>query len=215
MVTPDTAPGVNYSGGLVYVSDLEGKITKVNLTNMPDDGAGNRIKLYDQTTLFTAGSTKANGRYMYHSMDATVGDSTNSMWLFAGTGDYERINDTGTKKRKPDNLMLGIRDKNYPYYKDIGKPLQANNLSDCEDTTGNVPGSACIDQAKEGWYIKLKDSAKVTAEPTVFRGYVKCNFKIFIANKCSNRKSRANQRSFRYICFRNCTIKWCSDRKLF
>ena len=76
---------------MVYVNDLEGKITKINLTNMADDNSGNAIKLYDSTTLFNAGSTKANGRYMYHAMDATIGDSTNEMWLFAGTGDYERI----------------------------------------------------------------------------------------------------------------------------
>ena len=31
---------------------------------------------------------------MYHSMDATIGQTTNELWLFAGTGDYERINDT-------------------------------------------------------------------------------------------------------------------------
>ena len=59
LVTPDTARGLLFAGGLAYISDLEGKITKVNLTNMPDDGAGNTIKLYDKTTLFTAGSTKA------------------------------------------------------------------------------------------------------------------------------------------------------------
>ena len=68
LVTPDTASGVNYSGGLAYVSDLEGKITKVNLTNMSDDNSGNSIKIYDTTTLFNAGSTKANGRYMYHAI---------------------------------------------------------------------------------------------------------------------------------------------------
>ena len=94
LVTPDTSVGLNYSGGLVYVSDLEGKITKVNLTNMSDDNSGNTIKIFDTTTLFNAGSSKANGRYMYHAMDATIGQTTNSMWLFAGTGDYERINDT-------------------------------------------------------------------------------------------------------------------------
>ena len=45
---------------------------------MPGDGSGNSTKLYDKTTLFTAGSTKANGRYMYHAMDATIGDTTNT-----------------------------------------------------------------------------------------------------------------------------------------
>ena len=58
LITPDTARGVTYSGGLLYLSDLEGKITKFNLTNMSNDGAGNQIKIFDQTTLFTADQTK-------------------------------------------------------------------------------------------------------------------------------------------------------------
>ena len=82
LITPDTARGVNYRGALVYLNDLEGKITKFNLTNMSDDGAGNALlKLYDSTTLFTAGSNQTNGRYMYHSMDATIGQTTNSFMV--------------------------------------------------------------------------------------------------------------------------------------
>ena len=34
LVTPDTSVGLTYSGGLAYVSDLEGKITKVNLSTV-------------------------------------------------------------------------------------------------------------------------------------------------------------------------------------
>ena len=64
------------------------------------------LKFYDSTTLFTAGSNQTNGRYMYHSMDATIGQTTNELWLYAGTGDYERINDTSNGT---DNLMIGIK----------------------------------------------------------------------------------------------------------
>ena len=48
-------------------------------------------KLYDKTTLFTA-TTKANGRYQYHN-GCNHWNPVNTMWMFAGTGDYERIND--------------------------------------------------------------------------------------------------------------------------
>jgi hypothetical protein len=93
LITPDTARGITWSGAMLYLSDLEGKITKFNLTNELDDGSGTAIKMFDSTTLFTAGSSKSNGRYMFHSMDATIGQKTNALSLFAGTGDYERIND--------------------------------------------------------------------------------------------------------------------------
>ena len=126
VITPDTARGVNFKGALVYTSDLEGKITKFNLTNMTHEPAaaslgqtgttGNQINLYDSTTLFTAGSNSTNQRYMFHSMDATIGGSTNKLWLYAGTGNYERI---ANKSAGVENLMLGINDPWYPQYKDI------------------------------------------------------------------------------------------------
>ena len=175
----------------MYLPDLEGKITKFNLTNMRQDSDLKNIKIFDSTTLFIAESTKQNGRYMYHSMDATIGKDTNQLWLFAGTGDYERINDTS---KTNDNLLLGIRDKHFPFYKDIGKPLQANKLSDCENTTGNMPGAACLDQTKEGWFIKLKNSAKITAEPSVYKGYA--YYPIYEPTKSKNKCSLGNA----YIC---------------
>ena len=191
LITPDTAIGVNFTGALIYLPDLEGKITKFNLTNMRQDSDLKNIKIFDSTTLFIAESTKQNGRYMYHSMDATIGKDTNQLWLFAGTGDYERINDTS---KTNDNLLLGIRDKHFPFYKDIGKPLQANKLSDCENTTGNMPGAACLDQTKEGWFIKLKNSAKITAEPSVYKGYA--YYPIYEPTKSKNKCSLGNA----YIC---------------
>ena len=34
VITPDTAFGIPWRGALVYINDREGKITKINLTNM-------------------------------------------------------------------------------------------------------------------------------------------------------------------------------------
>ena len=184
LITPDTALGVNYSGGLVYVSDLEGKITKVNLTNMSDDNSGTKINIFDTTTLFNSGSTKFNGRYMYNSMDATIGDTTNELWLFAGTGDYERINDTTSGV---ENFMIGIKDIDYPFYKKIAKPAKADTITQCKNTTDDTTGGKCPQNADKGWYINLKDYAKVSAEPTVYRGQV--YFPVYqptkLADKCN------------------------------
>ena len=191
LVTPDTSIGLTYSGALAYISDLEGKITKINLTNMADDNSGNAIKLYDSTTLFNAGSTKANGRYMYHAMDATIGDTTNEMWLFAGTGDYERINDTTSGVQ---NLMIGIKDVDYPYYKNIATPAKADTITECKNTTNDTSGAKCPQNADKGWYINLKDYAKVSAEPTVYRGQV--YFPVYEPTKSVNKCSLGDA----YIC---------------
>ena len=153
-----------YDGSLIYASDLEGKITKINLTNMSADPLGVPIKLYDHTTLFKAGATKSNGRLMYHSIDAAIGQSTNDLWLYAGTGDAQRLNDrtTGTQ-----NMMIGIRDADYPNYRSIATPAKAADITKCQNTTNDTAGKPCRVQNKDlGWYVTLKDFAKVRATAT-------------------------------------------------
>ena len=169
VVTPDTAVGVDYRGAIVYLNDLEGKITKFNLTNMSQDKIGSPIELYDNTTLFTAESNTLNGRYMYQSMDAAIGQTTGNLWLFSGTGDYERLTD---KTDEIENLLLGIKDKNFPYYSEVNIATEADDLDKCLDTTGDAGGSQCPSETDLGWYITLEESEKVSAEPTVSKGTV-------------------------------------------
>ena len=152
---------------------------------MSDDGQGNAINMYDSTTLFTAGSNSTNGRYMYHSMDATVGQTTNSLWLYAGTGDYERIGDAS---KGTQNLMLGIADPNYPNYRAVSKPTKAADLTKCKNTSNDTTGANCPELTKDlGWYITLPNYQKVTAEPSVSSGLA--YFPIYqpssSVNKCS------------------------------
>ncbi|MDC3158413.1 PilC/PilY family type IV pilus protein [Candidatus Pelagibacter sp.] len=185
VITPDTARGLDFTGALVYLNDFEGKISKFNLTNMkydsPDLKTRKKVELYDNTTLFWAGSTKTNGRYMFHSMDASIGEGkdkgqkTNTLWLYAGTGDYERIagKETGTE-----NVLLGIKDENYPLFKDVDgtqkpiDPKKLTNISKCKNVTKDTTGASCPQKADAGWYTTLSDYKKVTAEPTVSRGVV-------------------------------------------
>ena len=69
------------------------------------------LNLYNQTTLFNLNAEKLeNGRYSYHSMDATIGKDTNEFWLFGGTGNYERIGDGGIGM---DNILYGIKDRGF------------------------------------------------------------------------------------------------------
>jgi len=58
VITPDLTVGIPWRGALVYSGDLEGKITKINLTNMMDDGqkpVATPVFLYDHTTIFNLG----------------------------------------------------------------------------------------------------------------------------------------------------------------
>ena len=173
VITPDTARNVPFRGALVYINDLEGKITKINLTNMTHENGfdgGKQIEIFDQTQIFNTGSNNINQQYMFHSMDATIGTSTGALWLFAGTGNYERM-----AEKKGENLLLGINDRFYPNFRIIPPAARKgfNDLNECVDTSDDVTGIQCPKYPdKKGWYIELKDSKKVTAEPTVGSGLV-------------------------------------------
>ena len=129
VITPDTARGLNYRGALVYVNDLEGKITKINLTNMTHEqgfDGGNTIDIFDQTLLFDLGSDSVNQQYMFHAMDATIGTSTGALWLFSGTGNYERM-----AEKKGENLLLGINDRFYPNFR-VVPPARFNHCQNVQ-----------------------------------------------------------------------------------
>ena len=82
LVTADGTDKANYNGAIAYVADLEGKVTKINLT---DKGT-----LYDKTTLFNAQSTSDNGRYIYTRPNVTI-NNDNNLWLYFGTGNKQKL----------------------------------------------------------------------------------------------------------------------------
>ena len=160
---------------MVYVNDLEGKITKVNLTNSRKTINGleaTDTKMFHQKTILTLAATRANGRLSYHSMDAATGRDTKQFWLFGSTGHYERINDT--KDMTNDNIMYGIKD-DYSTFKLQGESipplryevgyndwltaayLHSNSalvveepLRGCADVTGDTTGVKCPSNADKG-----------------------------------------------------------------
>ena len=211
VITPDTAPGIPWRGAMVYVNDLEGKITKINLTN----STINNAELYEKTTLFKLNSTKDNGRYSYFTLDATIGEDTNEFWLFGGTGNFLRVNES---EGPMDNILYGFKDYDYPYFKSDHKiPRQdstgwqteaiqniniANDVDDtvvCSDTTFDDQGLFCPTSSQRGWVVHLDDLAdnkyrKLTGTPTVFKGRV--YFPMYTPPDSSNRCSLGKA----YIC---------------
>ena len=192
VITPDTAPGVPWRGALVYVNDLEGKITKINLTNntkgLNDDGnlVSGVTSLYDQTTLFRLNASRANGRFSYFSMEAGLGVTDKSFWLFGSTGNFA---DLGGKSSNLDNILYGVQDKHFPYWKHLNGVVvpkivlntdggkiningeflklahrgadQASNVDDaevnCINVSGDQDGDNCpIPSSADAWVIHLE-----------------------------------------------------------
>ena len=150
VVTADGTQKANYNGAMVYAADLEGKITKINLTD--------RGTMYQTTTIFNAESTNENGRYIYKSSDATI--KNNNLWLYFGTGDMQKLQ---TQNPNVKNRLFGIKDKYFPDFQSINPPGKASNCK----TAPNCPGINDL-----GWYVELDKSKKVTAEPTVDKNLV-------------------------------------------
>ena len=178
VITPD-ASQANFSGALVYVNDLEGKITKINLTNMkqtpeydPLTGTftsnATPINLYDKYTLFDLlASTEINNMYSYHSLDAGIGVRSKSFWLFGGTGDIMNLNDQQVEFNKVRNVMYGIKDYSYPFFGNKKANQNPDSLLRCKNTTKDQDGSNCPDIGDRGWFINIDDQKKVVNEPTL------------------------------------------------
>jgi type IV pilus assembly protein PilY1 len=157
VITADGTPKANYDGALIYAADLEGKITKVNLTE--NFLLNNNLMInkdISTTTLFNSQSTSDNGRYIFKGMEATI-NNDNNLWLYFGTGDTQKIQDQSNKVQ---NRVFGIKDVNFPNFVAVNP---AGNVSKCK-TAPTCPGGSDL-----GWYINLEKSQKLTATPTIDR----------------------------------------------
>ena len=206
VITPDTAFDIPWRGALVYVNDREGKITKINLTDMDKEG----VSMFDQTTLFTLNANSDNRRYTFFSMDAGVGLSTGHLWLFGGTGNFNAL---GERADLMDNIMYGVRDIHYPSFehlngvhiplpnegtdfmsKALEGALAARSIDESEDCVDVTGDRVKCPSSEDAWKVRLDTGVgenhsyrKVSAPPTLFKGEV--YFPIYEppagANKCN------------------------------
>ena len=154
VITADGTRKANYDGALIYASDLEGKITKINLTENFILNSDNILKNVSSTTLFNAQSNSENGRYIYTRPEVTI-NNDNNLWLYFGTGNTQKLHEQSNKIK---NRLYGIKDTDFPQYSNISTP---GDISKCK-TSPNCPQSNDL-----GWYIDLQNYQKLTAEPTV------------------------------------------------
>jgi len=172
VITADGTNKANYNGALIYATDLEGKITKIDLTEdfvMDTDqnsSTYNSIirsdasdKEIHQTTLFTAEATSANGRNIFTRPEVTI-NSDNNLWLYFGTGNTQKLQ---AQSSQIQNRIYGIKDVNFPNFVEVNP---TGNVSMCK-TAPTCPSGTDL-----GWYVNLNNAKKLTAEPTVDRDRV-------------------------------------------
>ena len=148
VITANGTELAEYYGGIVYVADYEGKITKINLTS---NGT-----LYEQTQLFSTEATVANGRYMFHAVEPAIVNG--NIWLYFGTGNMQKIQEQTTSIQ---NRLYGIKDVNFPNFVSVS----SGTIAQCKKT--NSLSDLCPTSSDLGWYVDLANSQKITAQPTV------------------------------------------------
>jgi len=150
LITPDTTSLADYKGALVYFSDLESKLWKINLT---DTGT-----LYEKTQLFNGGGNAVNGRMNFHQLSASL-DTADQLWLFHGTGDQENLQEMSAAL---DNHIYGIKDKQFPSFASV----TSADVADLRDISPT--GSICPTTSDPGWVRKLKANEKVTGKIAIW-----------------------------------------------
>ena len=160
VITADGTSKANYDGALIYATDLEGKLTKIDLTNqytIETDSSSDKYRTIkediNQTTLFKAEATQDNGRFMFTRPSATILDS--NLWLYFGTGNTQKLQEQSTQV---ENRLFGIKDTDFPNFAQVSP---TGDVSQCK-TAPNCPNSSDL-----GWYVDLPNKQKLTAEPTV------------------------------------------------
>ena len=201
VITADNARGADWRGALVYINDLEGKVTKINLTS---EGT-----LYEQQFILNLEADFENKRHSFFEMEAAIGGDSGNLWLFGGTGNFNRISETTESgengKSLMDNIVYGIRDADFPnFVSNSTTPLLSGNekftleaatalenktprvskSSDCVNTTG-TDFPQCITTGESGawkYHLGTPDTnpksttankfRKASAAPTIHRGKV-------------------------------------------
>jgi type IV pilus assembly protein PilY1 len=211
VITADAVGTAPWRGGLVYINDMEGKITKINLTSDK--------KLFDQQAIMNLKASDTNKRLSYFEMDAAMGTSTGNFWLFGGTGDFNRISEIDDFVSLMDNIVYGIRDYDFPYFIPhktyplplsgatdfVSKSMEAlenggvptiESLTECVDVTGENFPTCSVGPGKIGWryHLGIADGKptgetdnmfrKTSAPPTIYRG--KVYFPVYQPDKDNN-----------------------------
>ena len=173
----DTA---TYKGAMIYVTDIEGNVWKVDMT-------GNTAN-FKKNILFDAEGDTLNQRYTFYDMAAA--EFQEKIWLYFGTGNIQDVGlvDDDVKKIKIKNRIYGIKDKNFPSFIEIDDTTEKNLLTSQNYEQGSLTikecsdGSPCPPRDEQlGWYTNMKDdSGNETKNEKVTGKVLVTNKKVYV-----------------------------------
>jgi Tfp pilus tip-associated adhesin PilY1 len=187
-ITPDSSTffqePTDPNGAIIYFSDLEGKLWKINLT---DQGT-----LYETARLFDAESDSDNTRLMFHEHSASV-DAQGNLWQYYGSGDQQSLGDIDS-----DIANRGYAYKYSPAMVDPDPTVDfAPSVMETIADMANVSDGDCPEDDESGWYINLDSNEKITSKASVSNGYV--YFSRYTPNSsdiCSSGTAKISEHSY-------------------
>ena len=148
VINSDSAVGAQYQGAIVYATDLEGKVTKIDLTESYEHTtSASALPTFARTTLFDAAATSTNQAYVFQNTEAKIVDE--KLWLYFGTVNIKNIH------ADSNNKIYGIKDINWP-------SVTSTTIS----TIANCTNTYCP-TTEIGWYRDLPNNQKLIANPSV------------------------------------------------
>jgi streptogramin lyase len=154
-ITADSSNLVTGNGALVYFSDLEGNIWKINLTSTGT--------LYSKNMEFNNQGNATNERFSYFGTQASV-TSEGYLVNLSGTGNMQQLENTGSGI---ENRAYALFDKNFPGVSGVSTPITDASLQDV-----TIAGTSCPSAVQHGWLIEMDANEKVTAPITVKNNYL-------------------------------------------
>ena len=148
-VSADDYLNANFKGAILYFTDLQSKLWKLNLTD--------KDQLYYLEQVAYTSSTLLNDRLSFNPLASIDVSGLANLYLMFGTGNLfnaSRVNDSIS------NRLFAIRDKDFPAVRNTDGvyPFDSSaKLNDLSQTVGQ-----CSTSYDRGWYLNLnsfKDSS--------------------------------------------------------
>ena len=147
-LTADSSTLAAYRGALLYFTDLQGKLWKINLT---DGGAQYRAE-----QVFNAEATRSNDRWAFHALGSSIvvdTDNVGRLYHYFGTGnqlDLQRMDNA------IQNRVFGLKDRDFPatVNSDGSHPFTA--AARLQDIAPAYGVSQCPQSYQRGWYANLE-----------------------------------------------------------
>lgn len=178
VVTGDGTSMANYYGGIAYMTDLQGKLWKWNLSK--GSLSDNNSSLFSLYQSFRAEATLANDRMGFNQLGTTIvsgvdvnGNNLSRLYNYFGTGDLTRIQRKITAVSNTiNNRIFGVADADFP-----SRLLTQTNQTAQNFT--NVDNQRC--SVNSSWYANVwaktgidpaVDFQKIVGRATVYNKYV-------------------------------------------